>query len=222
MKREQGSPGQLRFNKRSSTAADGQRRRSLRKLAAGSVAAGVAATVPGRWTRPVVESVLLPAHAQTSIDVPEDGDFFLDLSDFPGSDDFGLRLDRGAAPIWARLLDGVVPTAHAGEAPPPRGCLPCGVCARIRGGNVTVTVTGLSDGGQGPFCLEASGRVGGTAPIQLVNGDTGDCEVVNSVEILRVEGIAPARTLVIDSGSEAHLDEDPSRTCSCVDMACIR
>jgi len=222
MKSKQGSPGQLRRSPELPAETGGPRRRTLRKLAAGSVAAGVALAAPGRWTRPVVESVMLPAHAQTSADVPEDGDFFMDLSGFPGPDDFGLRQDRGAAPMWARLLDRVVPTARAGEAPPPRGCLPCGVCARIRGGKVTVTVTGLSDGGSGPFCLEASGRVGGTVPIQLVDGDTGDCEVVNSVEILRVEGSAPTRTLIIGGGTEASLEEDPSRTCSCVEMACIR
>ncbi|MGA8262579.1 MAG: hypothetical protein WB783_20395 [Arenicellales bacterium] len=41
------------------------RRRLLKSLAAGSVLS-TAKGVPGSWTRPVIESVVLPAHAQTS------------------------------------------------------------------------------------------------------------------------------------------------------------
>lgn len=42
------------------------RRGTLKRLAAGGAVAGVAAAAPSRWTRPVVESVVLPVHAQTS------------------------------------------------------------------------------------------------------------------------------------------------------------
>lgn len=41
------------------------RRRLLKKLAAGGSAASLAA-LPGKWAKPVVASVILPAHAQTS------------------------------------------------------------------------------------------------------------------------------------------------------------
>ncbi|MCK5360195.1 MAG: twin-arginine translocation signal domain-containing protein [Gammaproteobacteria bacterium] len=39
------------------------RRKALKAIGAGGVIAG---TIPGSWTTPVVKSVLLPAHAQTS------------------------------------------------------------------------------------------------------------------------------------------------------------
>lgn len=41
------------------------RRRLLKTIAAGGSAAGLAA-LPGKWAKPVVASVILPAHAQTS------------------------------------------------------------------------------------------------------------------------------------------------------------
>ncbi len=42
------------------------RRRLLRQVIAGGTVAGGAAMLPASWTRPVVESTVLPAHAQTS------------------------------------------------------------------------------------------------------------------------------------------------------------
>ncbi|HSH41482.1 MAG TPA: hypothetical protein VK973_05080 [Arenicellales bacterium] len=218
MKRKQGSPGQIRHNQKTFDAAGGLRRRALRKLAAGSVVAGVAAAAPARWTRPVVESVMLPAHAQTSADVPEDGDFFMDLSGLLRPNGISQRQDEEPAPVWARLLDLIMPVAHAQTDGP--SCLPCGACARIRSGKITLTVTGLSDGNQ--FCLEATGRLGGSAGFQLKSGDAGTCIEENRVEFLRIEGSAPARTLVVGGGPEVGLDEDPSRTCNCVEMACVR
>ncbi len=44
-----------------------QRRKLLKTLAAGGVAGGVVATLPETWTRPIVDSVLLPVHAQASV-----------------------------------------------------------------------------------------------------------------------------------------------------------
>lgn len=45
-----------------------------RKIVVGTAASGAAAlighTLPGSWSRPVVESVILPAHAQTSVEAP--------------------------------------------------------------------------------------------------------------------------------------------------------
>lgn len=45
---------------------DPSRRKLLKSIIAGGGAAMTAGFVPETWTRPVVESVLLPAHAQTS------------------------------------------------------------------------------------------------------------------------------------------------------------
>lgn len=46
------------------------RRRLLKTVAAGGTALGLTA-LPGKWAKPIVASVVLPAHAQTS---PEDGE----------------------------------------------------------------------------------------------------------------------------------------------------
>ncbi len=43
---------------------EASRRKLLKGVAAGG---GIAATLPRQWTKPVVESVLLPAHAQVSL-----------------------------------------------------------------------------------------------------------------------------------------------------------
>lgn len=42
------------------------RRGVLKRIAAGGATAGAAAAMPSAWTRPVVESIVLPAHAQLS------------------------------------------------------------------------------------------------------------------------------------------------------------
>jgi len=45
---------------------DTRRRSTLTRLVTGSAINGAAAALPSNWTQPVVDSVLLPAHAQTS------------------------------------------------------------------------------------------------------------------------------------------------------------
>ena len=42
------------------------RRKLLKSLAAGSSAIVVSKSLPGSWSKPVVDSVILPAHAQTT------------------------------------------------------------------------------------------------------------------------------------------------------------
>jgi len=44
-----------------------RRREALKRLLAGTSAAGLAAVAPEKWTAPVVKGVVLPAHAQTSV-----------------------------------------------------------------------------------------------------------------------------------------------------------
>lgn len=56
------------------------RRKLLKTIAGGTVAGG--ALLPGRWTKPVVDTVLLPAHAQTSAQCNLECDFGLRLSWF--------------------------------------------------------------------------------------------------------------------------------------------
>jgi len=50
----------------SSIEMDRSRRRLLRNLAQGGAAIGTIALLPDRWTRPVIDAVVVPLHAQTS------------------------------------------------------------------------------------------------------------------------------------------------------------
>jgi len=74
-----------------------RRREALKKLLAGTSAAGLAAVAPEKWTAPVVKGVVLPAHAQTSVPLNYTQ---TNLASLPG----GLR-------------EMLVPTANAGLNP---------------------------------------------------------------------------------------------------------
>jgi len=54
-------------NSNNETPASESRRKLLKSLAAGGGVATTLVALPERWTRPVVDAVLIPAHAQTSI-----------------------------------------------------------------------------------------------------------------------------------------------------------
>lgn len=57
-------------NDRQSSPVNSSRRKALKKMAAGGAVAGLLA-VSGRWSKPVVDSIILPAHAQaTNVNVP--------------------------------------------------------------------------------------------------------------------------------------------------------
>lgn len=43
------------------------RRKALQRLLVGGGIAGASTQMPDKWTKPLVDSVLVPAHAQTSI-----------------------------------------------------------------------------------------------------------------------------------------------------------
>jgi hypothetical protein len=82
----------------SSTKVSSSRRRLLKALTAGGAGAAITAKLlPASWTRPVVDSVLLPAHAQAT--------------GFSGSfSTSGVVL----ADAGSTIMDLVVPRAHAG------------------------------------------------------------------------------------------------------------
>ncbi|MDH3690312.1 MAG: hypothetical protein OEU36_12615 [Gammaproteobacteria bacterium] len=80
-----------------------QRRDALKKLITGSSAIGAAAVMPDKWAKPVVDAVLLPAHAQTSPRVP---------TSFAGP-----VAGPGPSPA-GRLLDQLIPPAQAGNGFP--------------------------------------------------------------------------------------------------------
>ena len=52
---------------------DKSRRKLLKSIAAGTGAIAAGKSLPESWTRPVVDSVILPVHARTSMTVPSTG-----------------------------------------------------------------------------------------------------------------------------------------------------
>ena len=101
---------------------DKSRRKLLKSIAAGSGAVIAGKSLPESWSRPVVDSVLLPAHAVTScaitglycnlnndlfIEVLADGTVAVNIGGFTGQDTvspiaggfFDILTDRAAAPL---------------------------------------------------------------------------------------------------------------------------
>ncbi|MFW2440424.1 MAG: hypothetical protein ACN4GR_13770 [Arenicellales bacterium] len=87
---------------------DKSRRKLLKSIAAGSGAVIAGKSLPESWTRPVVDSVMLPAHAQTSPALPVS---FFGASVIPAT---LASLDNQSSPF-----DSLVPTAHAQGGPGP-------------------------------------------------------------------------------------------------------
>ncbi len=122
------------------------RRALLKTLAIGSGSASLT-QLPTRWTTPVIESVMLPAHAQTTGNLPP--------TFFSGTGVTGQVVDAstpGGATVdqliaaTDRLLSGVVPSASAGQ-PGSGGGNGYFVCAAVdpNNGTATVSVAGLNE-----------------------------------------------------------------------------
>jgi len=75
------------------------RRKLLKSIAAGSGAVIAGKSLPENWARPVVDSIALPAHAQTSGNFS--GNSFVEFGSVP------------SATLVAGLLDSLVPAARA-------------------------------------------------------------------------------------------------------------
>lgn len=192
-----------------------QRRGALKRLAAGGAAAGVLATLPSRWTRPVVESVALPAHAQTS--PSDDGDFFTTgpiMSSVTTDESYELA----GASSRAGWMSWVIPNAQAQVQP---ACTLCDVCARINDESITVTMLfTLPDTNSAIACFAGTGETGETLTLQAVSGSELSCGVT-APTIVSVGGTAPARTMVLAIGlGQVQLEEDPTQDCACGALSC--
>ncbi len=190
------------------------RRTALRRLLTGGALAGAAAALPATWTRPVVQSVLLPAHAQLSGET--DGDFFLSFvpfRDIAQSSSGGVK--TAARSGW---LESLIPSAHAGIVISD-DCVICNICARFRGGQVTVTAN-LTPPVENTVavCYEGTGGIGDTVSLSVVSDEALECDPP-LVTIVSLAGQAPERTLTVDDGvNEFSLVEDASRTCNCSEL----
>jgi hypothetical protein len=108
---------------------DQSRRKILKSIAAGSGAIVAGKSLPESWSRPVVDSVLLPAHAQTS-----------DTANGPFAGTATTQVPAlKSDSIFAQATDSLVPQAHAADGFEPY------VCVQPNSTNDAATVTVLVD-----------------------------------------------------------------------------
>jgi len=88
------------------------RRKLLKSIAAGSGAIVAGKSLPDTWSRPVVDSVMLPAHAQTSA--------LTYFTDNLMAENNGQQ--HGESTLFARFSNHLIPEAHAQPRPPGVGC----------------------------------------------------------------------------------------------------
>jgi hypothetical protein len=89
------------------------RRRLIQVLVTGG-AVMTANSVPGKWSRPVVEAVMLPAHAQTSglITLGNNGNF--NVNNTQDMEQTESLLASGISNGWAEVIDTFIEEANAG------------------------------------------------------------------------------------------------------------
>ena len=88
---------------------DSGRRKLLKSLTVGGVATAAVKSVPGEWKTPAIESVLLPAHAQTTVP-PFIPDFHGGMAMTRVNGITGLSKPEQ---FFKNILDSVVPSAQA-------------------------------------------------------------------------------------------------------------
>ena len=157
------------------------RRRLLKVLAGGGAAAAGLKTLPPQWTQPALESVMLPAHAQTSPqlqidcsidDIDEDGGGVGTLtvtvsgSVSGGGDLGGIQIDIEGVLTESGTAD---PTTEENESTT--------TAADGSYGPVDLTFDGpcLTNGNMFPFLLRDGVRVTVTSPDSRLEGESSTC-----------------------------------------------
>jgi len=121
-----------------------------------SLLKGLALTLPVAWTRPVVESVVLPAHAQASSEpmVLMFGGTGLVPVEESASIDNGIPVAQ-----WThKVLNAVVPVSEAAPSS-------LTVCATLNGNMLTITTQGSNNHGRHMGTLNTNGTPGTLALI---------------------------------------------------------
>jgi hypothetical protein len=158
---------------------------------------GIALSLPAAWSAPVVQSVILPAHAQTSGDEsesqPEDGRFAFGFS----------------SPLTRNLLNWFVPTAHATSH-----CAPQVGCATLQDGVLTIFVAHDEC-----CCYNGSGNLdGGSIPLTTGDGYCGGCGPYTA-ELVELTGVQGARTLRLSiDGQTVDFAEEAAGDCACLTL----
>ena len=123
-----------------------ERRKALKKILTGTGAVTIAANAPDKWTKPVIDSVILPSHAQTSAPL------------IFGRMNLSLALNGPND-----VLDTLVPSAHAG----PQLQL-WNLCITFTNTNLTTYDAALWDNGDAIW-LVTGGTVGVQADFDCVD-----------------------------------------------------
>ena len=141
------------------------RRKLLKGIAAGSGAVIAGKNLPDSWSRPVVDTVMLPAHAQTS------------MMRFTGSSNEQGSITPDSQ--FVRAIDGLVSEAHAGDVIEERPMLSAETCIQ-QNGDGTVSVDCIFYDGYEVFKLNAPSVVVGGAPVEM-SGDFCDREAMEKL-----------------------------------------
>lgn len=135
-----------------------QRRKALKKILAGTGAAGIIANTPEKWTAPLVNSVTLPAHAQTSgteTETPLPLNYTeMGIGAFAPSDD---------------LQELLIPTAHAGFG----GLLGGMICVNFNADMTTYSARVTIDDPARHELTGSGGTINSALHLTLACGDTG-------------------------------------------------
>jgi len=130
---------------------DNNRRKLLKSLAAGSGAVIAGKSLPESWTKPVVDSVLLPAHAQTSGTPVQ----------YSQTQGYNFAEDEIVPPSTNNLLPDLTFDFSVGNITPT--------------GDGTVTISNLA-GDLGDGAIEQWTIQVGAATVGLTNNAPGDCQ----------------------------------------------
>ena len=140
------------------------RRKLLKSIALGGGAIAVGKTLPQSWTRPVVESVMLPAHAQAS--VPSVLSFSGQVFD---SNSLTDNTDANDKSLLAKVMDSVVPEAKADH----NLAHTADLCIEVNGSSCSIQMLGYSGGRH----YEGSGSIaGGDFEVELTQTNICDPE----------------------------------------------
>ena len=152
------------------------RRKLLKSIAAGSGAIVAGKSLPESWSRPVVDSVMLPAHAETSMRI-----FGADNEPLMIGSIFESASDSMLTRLFDSAIEGLVPSAIAGG----KGINPnsYSACAEVNGSNLETWFQLFDD-------MYLIGDYAGTLPLSgkgnfslTVYGDEETCEPTDKIVV---------------------------------------
>jgi len=108
------------------------RRRLLKTFTAGGAAVMIGKNLPDNWVQPVVESVLLPSHAQTSVPGATTLNYF-------GQNVSVVQLFEPTPSIVAQISESIISAAHAQIVPGSNSIIE--MSAKVKGSMATVMFT---------------------------------------------------------------------------------